>query len=105
MEEEMNSLKYLKDNFTMDQILENEKISNIIKLNHKRNFEFDMRQNVTYLKKKYTNLYSYIDIFKNDKNNVICERLMDIIYENIHKEYDHSIIYDDPEFILNILEK
>ena len=105
MEEQIDYLKYLKDNFTTEELLDNEKILEMVKLNHKINFEMDMRKTIEYIRQKYTNLYNYVGIFKNDRNNVNWERLIDIIYENIRKKYNCDIIYDEPENILNILEK
>ena len=32
------------------------------------------------------------------------DRLMEIIYDNISKNYDLGIIYSDPEFFIDILE-
>ena len=103
--DDINAVDYLKDNFSNVDIFGNEKIIKMIELNHVMNFNMDMDSNIEYIKDKYTKLYSYLDIFKNDKNNINNERLSEIIYNNINKKYNYDIIYDEPEKIIQILEK
>ena len=104
-DEYTDALQFLKDNYTNEEILNNEKILNMVQTNHEYNFNMDMRNTIEYLKDKYTKLYDYVDIFKNDKNNVNYERLYDIIYDNITKKYNFDLVYDEPEKIMEILEK
>ena len=104
-DENIPALQYLKETYSNSEIFDNEKIMNMIELNYKLNFDMDIRNNIDYIKKKYTDIYNYIDIFKNDRNNVNYERLLDIIYENINHKYNYDIIYDEPEKIIEILEK
>ena len=103
--ENIPALQYLKETYSNSEIFDNEKIMNMIELNYKLNFDMDIRNNIDYIKKKYTDIYNYIDIFKNDRNNVNYERLLDIIYDNINHKYNYDIIYDNPEEIIEILEK
>lgn len=103
--ENVNALQYLKENYTNEQIFNNEKIFNMIQVNHEYNFNMDMRNTIECLKNKYTTLYNYVNIFKNDRNNVNYERLYDIIYNNINKKYNYELVYDEPEKIIEILEK
>ena len=103
-DENIPALQYLKENYSKYDFFNNEKIINIVELNHELNFNVDMRNSIEYIKKKYTNVYNYIDIFKNDRHNVNYERLLDIIYSNINHKYNYDIIYDDPEIIIKILE-
>ena len=104
-DENITALQYLKETYSNSEIFDNEKIMNMIELNYKLNFDMDIRNNIDYIKKKYTDIYNYIDIFKNDRNNVNYERLLDIIYENINHKYNYDIIYDNPEEIIEILKK
>ena len=104
-DENIPALQYLKEKYSNDEIFNNEKIMNMVELNHRFNFNMDIRNNIEYIKKKNTNIYNYIDIFKNDRNNVNYERLLDIIYDNINHKYNYDIIYDEPEKIIEILEK
>lgn len=104
-DENISALQYLKEKYSNYEIFNNEKIMNMVELNHRLNFNMDIRNNIEYIKKKYTNIYNYIDIFKNDRNNVNYERLLDIIYDNINHKYNYDIIYDEPEKIIEILEK
>jgi|TARA_B110000977_G_C10904119_1_gene426560 hypothetical protein len=101
----INILQYLKDNYTKEEIFNNKKIFDMIQVNHEYNFNMDMRNSIEYLKIKYTNRYNYINIFKNDRNSINYERLYDIIYNNINKTYNYELIYDEPEKIIEILEK
>ena len=80
----INILQYLKDNYTKEEIFNNKKIFDMIQVNHEYNFNMDMRNSIEYLKIKYTNRYNYINIFKNDRNSINYERLYDIIYNNIN---------------------
>ena len=100
---EDNILDYLKNNYDVKDLLANDKIFQILSDNHKMQFIAQYRYDIEMIKQKYINLYGP-RIFKNDLNNVNWERLFDIIYENINKTYDLWMIYDDPEFFIDILE-
>lgn len=101
---EYDILDYLKNNYDVEALLANDKISQILSDNHKMQFTAQYRDDIEMIKQKYINLYSP-GIFKNDLNNANWERLFDIIYKNINKTYDLGMIYDDPEFFIDILEK
>jgi hypothetical protein len=103
--EPVNATQYLKENYTDEEIYNNDEIFDMVVLNHKYNFNMTMRKSIEYLKMKYTKSYHYVNIFKNDKNNINYERLYDIIYDNINKKYNYEIIYEDPEKMIEILEK
>ena len=101
----LTSLEYLKLNYTIEDLLKNETIFNILDDNYKRHFTIYFRGIIEELKQKYINIYNADNIFKNDLNNCNWERLFDIIYNNTEKQYDLGMIYEDPEFFINILEK
>jgi len=105
MNKEVDSLTILKENYTQEDFLQNSKILDILEEENKHYFLYNFRYNIEFLKQKYYNLYNYVDIFKNDKNNVNWERLYDIIYEYTNKNYNFDIIYNDPDYFLDILEK
>lgn len=100
--EEISANDYVKLN--MDKILDNEKIQEILEDNFKRCFASDCRGHVENIKQKYINLYLGGGIFKNDEYNSNWERLFEIIYSNVSKNYDLGMIHSDPEFFINILE-
>ncbi len=106
MEEEnenMTALQYIKQ-YDSEELLNNEKIHNILEDNFKRNFTSDCRYIIESMKQKYIDLYNYSGLFEKDIYNSNWERLMDIIYDNVTKNYDLGIIYNDPEFFIDILE-
>lgn len=96
--------EYLKS-YNSETLLENEKIYDILEDNFKRNFISDCRYQIEMMKQKYMNLYSHSGIFKKDLNNANWERMFNIIYDNIDKNYDLGIIYNNPKFFIDILEK
>jgi hypothetical protein len=98
-------LTLLKENYTKEDFLKNTVIMDILEEEHKYYFMNNFRSNIENIKQKYYNLYNYVDIFKNDKNNVNWERLYDIIYEYTSKNYNIDIIYNNPEYFIDILEK
>tara|TARA_B100000795_G_scaffold240226_2_gene202290 strand:+ start:3182 stop:3520 length:339 start_codon:yes stop_codon:yes gene_type:complete len=103
-EENITILEYLKNNYDIETLLENDKIHTILSDNHKRNFTQKYRHDIEMIKQKYINLYQGAGLFKNDLNNANWERLFDIVYENVNKKYDLGMIYDDPHFFIDILE-
>ena len=102
---ETNPIKYLKENYDIENIIYNPKIKEILENEHKMQFLINMRRIIEDLNQKYIDLYSYSGIFKKDFFNNNWERAYDIIYSNIIKSYDVNIIYDNAEKIINILEK
>tara|TARA_B100001059_G_C17820611_1_gene578046 strand:+ start:2072 stop:2398 length:327 start_codon:yes stop_codon:yes gene_type:complete len=102
---ESNPIKYLKENYDIENIMHHPKIKKILKDEHKMRFLINMRRTVEDLNQKYIDLYSYSGIFKNDFLNSNWERAYDIIYSNIIISYDINIIYDNADRIINILEK
>mgnify|MGYP001244775931 CR=1 FL=1 len=103
-ENEMSIEEYIKT-FTNEEILENEQIKQILEDNIKYNFATDCRGEIEYMRQKYINLYSFGGIFKRDKNNANWERLFDLIYDNIVKNYNLGIVYNNPEKFIPLLEK
>jgi hypothetical protein len=102
---ENNPIKYLKDNYDIENIIQNPKIKEILEDEHKMQFLINMRSTVEGLNQKYIDLYSYSGIFKKDFFNSTWERAYDIIYSNIIKSYDINIIYNNADKVINILEK
>jgi len=100
--EELSIDDYINNN--MDVFLKNTEIHEILEDNYKSSFTIDCRAWIEYIKQKYTNLYLGGGIFKNDEYNSNWERLFEIIYDNIDKNYDLGMIYSDPDFFINILE-
>ena len=93
---------YINNN--MEHFLKNKKIQEILENNHRMIFTTDCRFEIEHMKQKYINLYLGGGIFKNDEYNSNWERLFEIIYDNIVKNYDLGMISDDPDFFINILE-
>ena len=67
MNNEVDNLTTLKENYTEDDFLQNTKILEILEEEHKHYFICNFRYNIESLKQKYYNLYNYVDIFKNIK--------------------------------------
>lgn len=105
MNEHDNASDYLKENYDEYDFLTNTKILSILEMNRKRDFYKNIRSNVERLKQKYISLYGFTGIFKRDEYNHTWERLLDIIYYNVQEKYFFDVIYDDPQFFINILEK
>ena len=101
--ENITALQHIKQ-YDTEELLDNEKIYNILEDNFKRNFISDCRYIIEAMKQKYINLYNHSGLFKKDIYNSNWERLMNIIYDNVTKNYDLGIIYSDPEFFIDILE-
>ena len=102
--ENITALQYLKQ-YDINELLNNDKIYNILEDNFKRNFISDCRHIVECMKDKYITLYNYSGLFKYDLHNSNWERLMEIIYDNVSKKYDLGIVYSEPEYFIDILEK
>ena len=95
--------EYIK-NYDMNLLVNDENIQEILEDNFKSNFTSKCRCEIEIIKQKYINLYSFNGIFARDKNNVNWERLFDIIYNNIEKDYDLGIVTSNPEHFIDILE-
>lgn len=100
-----NPIKYLKDNYDIEDIIHHPKIHEILEDEFKLRFLIDMRHTIESLNQKYIDLYGYSGLFKRDMYNNTWERAFDIIYSNIIKSYDINIIYENAERVINILEK
>ena len=102
---EYDPIKYLKDNYKLEDIISRPEIHAILEDDFKLRFLIDMRHIVEDLNQKYIDLYSYSGLLKKDFFNSNWERVYDIIYSNIIKSYNVNIIYDNAEKVINILEK
>ena len=101
-DEKLSKSDYVK--YNMENFLTNKKIQEILENNHRSAFTENCRGQVEYIKQSYINLYLGGGIFKNDEYNSNWERLFEIIYDNIVKNYDLGMIHSDPDFFINILE-
>lgn len=102
---EKNPIKYLKDNYDLENIINHPKIKIMLEKEHEYQFLRNMRKIIEDLNQKYIDLYSYSGIFEKDKFNNTWERAYDIIYSNLIKQYDINLIYENAEEVIKILEK
>ena len=90
--------EYLKETFTLEDFLSCPETKEILINDHRDTFEFIMEPKIREL------YYNYKDVederlsgfFNKDHGQGITE-LMSMIYDNIEKEYDLEIFYNNPE--------
>ena len=100
-----NATDYLYKNYTMNDIFQNKDIIDMHDREHYLLYTIRCRNFIERLNKKYIGLYNYCGIFSKDLNNITWERVFNIVYDNIHNEFDKEFINNNAEEIIDILEK